>query len=241
MQLDQWFARARPAAHARGLARGHEHRTYPGRRGFWGVGIGLHGSRVRKRAAIPYPACVIPPDLVPLDCAWPVLLGIDPGTRVAGYGAVVLAPDGPRLVACGVISTPAKAAIAERLGHLQGELELLLTSLRPRILAIESAFVGGNVHSALRIGEARGVVMACAGKRAIEVAEYAPSLVKKVVTGNGQASKEQLASMVKRLLNTADLDVPLDATDALGVALTHAYRSGLLGPGVGAAAAARRR
>ena len=82
---------------------------------------------------------MIPEDLVPPDCPWPIVLGIDPGTRITGFGALVLAPDGPRLVTCGVLRPPARATVAARLGHLQGELETLLGRLRPTTLAIESA------------------------------------------------------------------------------------------------------
>ena len=159
------------------------------------------------------------------------MLGIDPGTRVAGYGALVLAPEGPRLVICGTIELPGRPVLAERLGHIQGQLEELLSKLKPSALAIESAFAGRNVQSALRIGEARGVIMACAGRRGVAVSEYAPSVIKKVVTGNGQASKEQVAAMVQRNLGCAELGAALDATDALGVALAHCYRAGLVGHG----------
>lgn len=174
---------------------------------------------------------MIPDDLVPDPCPWPIVLGIDPGTRVAGYGALVLAPGGPRLVICGTIELPGRPALALRLGHIQDQLEQLLGKLKPAALAIESAFAGRNVQSALRIGEARGVIIASAARRGVAVSEYAPSVIKKVVTGNGQASKEQVAAMVQRHLGCAELAAPLDATDALGVALAHCQRSGLLGQG----------
>jgi len=164
---------------------------------------------------------VIPDDLVPVDCPWEIVLGLDPGTRCAGYGSIVLAPEGPRLVACGVFRTPAGMSVPERLGKIQGELEQLLGALRPSAVAIESAFTGANVRSALRLGEARGMMMATVARRAIAVHEYSPAQAKKAVLGNGAASKQQVASMVATLLDCDPVAAPADATDALALALTH--------------------
>jgi len=174
---------------------------------------------MEARAAIRTLRAVIPENLVPLDCPWPIVLGIDPGTRVMGYGALVLAPEGPRLVACGVLRPDARAAVPARLGELQGDLEALLTALRPGVLCIERAFHARNAQAAFRLGEARGVVLAASARRGIEVIELAPAAAKKAVSGHGGASKEQVARMVAELLGSARLDVPLDATDALALAL----------------------
>jgi crossover junction endodeoxyribonuclease RuvC len=167
---------------------------------------------------------VLPDDLVPDDCPWPVLLGVDPGTRVAGFGAIVLAPSGPRLVACGVIRTPAKADIAVRLAKLAEELRVVLRRLRPSLVVVEGVFAARNVRSALRIGEARGAVLATAAAEGRPVVEIAPAAAKKALVGNGNASKEQVASMVGVILGVGELDVPLDATDALALAIAHARR-----------------
>ena len=170
-----------------------------------------------------YGRIVIPKDLVPPDCPWPVVLGFDPGTRIAGYGAVVIAPDAPRLVCCGVIQPKEKDVFA-RLGSIAAEFEELLVALRPSVVAIESVFAARNVRSALRIGEARGAVLAVAARRGVESVEYAPAVAKKALVGNGAASKEQVAAMVANVLGRPPLDVPLDATDALSLALTHVFR-----------------
>jgi crossover junction endodeoxyribonuclease RuvC len=167
---------------------------------------------------------VIPEGLVPVDCPWPIVLGIDPGTRVVGYGALVVAGDAPRLLACGVLRAPRDGSIGTRLAHLQGEVELLLARLRPRFLALEGAFSSRNVRSALRLGEARGVVLASAARTGIEVAEISPAVAKKAVLGHGNGTKAQHARLVSTILGGAELDVPADATDALALAIAHANR-----------------
>ncbi len=175
-------------------------------------------------AAIRTLAWVIPEDLVPSDCPWPIVLGIDPGTRALGYGALVLTSEGPRLVACGVLRAPSRAVVAARLARLQEGLELLLARLRPTSLAVESAFSARNVKSALRIGEARGVVLAAAARAGLSVDEVPPALAKKAVLGHGRGSKEQVASLVATILGREELAVAHDATDALAVALAHVNR-----------------
>lgn len=146
------------------------------------------------------------------------MLGIDPGTRVMGYGALVVAPAGPRFLACGVLRPKARAAVPARLGELQGALEELLAKLRPGVLALERAFHSKNVQSAFRIGEARGVALAAAARAGVEVLELAPAVAKKAVLGHGGASKQQVARMIGHLLGTGPLAVPSDATDALALA-----------------------
>ncbi len=151
-------------------------------------------------------------------------MGIDPGTRAAGYGVVVVAPDRLRLLAAGVVRAPERRPVPERLDRIGTQVEELLTRFRPGVLAIESAFTARNVRSALRLGEGRGVVLAAAGRHGLEVAEYAPAAIKKAVVGNGAASKVQVARMVEATLRTGTLDLGHDATDALAIALTHVFR-----------------
>lgn len=164
------------------------------------------------------PGLGLPPDLVPPDPPWPIVLGIDPGTRRAGYGAVVAAPAGPRLLACGALDAPARLTVAERLARIAAGLEVLLDRLRPSCVAVESAFAARNVRSALRIGEARGLVLAAAAGRGLPVDEIPPASAKKSLVGHGGASKEQVAAMVAVVLGTR-IDAPSDATDALALAL----------------------
>ena len=170
---------------------------------------------------------MIPEDLVPADCPWQIVLGIDPGTRVAGYGALVVAPEGPRLVCCGIVRTPSRAKAPERLAVLAQELETLLERLRPDVLAVEGAFSARNARSALRLGEARGVVLAGGARRGIQVVEIPPAVAKKAVAGHGAASKEQVAATLASQLSGLGPDVPADATDALAIAMAHVRRMDL--------------
>jgi crossover junction endodeoxyribonuclease RuvC len=173
----------------------------------------------------PLPAAPTPARAGPAACAWPIFLGIDPGTRVVGYGAIVAAPRGPRLLAAGVVRTEKKASVPERLGRIQAEIERLLSALRPTVVVVEQAFAARNVQSALRIGEGRGVILACAAASGAEVVQYAPAVAKKALIGHGAADKTQVARMVAEILNAKGLDLPLDASDALAMALAHWQRS----------------
>jgi crossover junction endodeoxyribonuclease RuvC len=168
----------------------------------------------------------------------PVVLGIDPGTRVVGYGAVALRADGPRLLSAGVVRLPAKMPVAERLAAIHARFEELMRTLRPAVVVVERAFAAKNIASALRIG---GLALACAAAAKAEVVELAPRAAKKRVAGSGDASKEQVAAMVKRALGRDDLDLPLDATDALALALAHATRPALLVPAGARRASATRK
>jgi crossover junction endodeoxyribonuclease RuvC len=167
---------------------------------------------------------VIPEDLVPPDCPYPIVLGIDPGTRHTGWGALLLVPQTPRFVACGVLDLPARASVAVRLGKLLEELEQMLSRLRPGWVALEGAFSARNVQSALRIGEARGVVLGAAARRGIRIREISPAAAKKAVIGHGGASKEQVARMMARLLGIELEGMADDATDALALAWSVAQR-----------------
>lgn len=148
-----------------------------------------------------------------------VVVGIDPGTRVIGWGALVIQERGPALHSCGVLKARASEPIAGRLGALQAQLDVVLAGFPPTTLAIETAFTARNMKSALRIGEARGMVLACAARRGFDVVEIAPATAKKAVVGHGAGSKEQVGLMVASILGVPPLDVPADATDALAVAL----------------------
>ncbi len=150
-----------------------------------------------------------------------VVLGIDPGTRVVGYGALVDARAGPRLLAAGVLRTPRDGDVPARLAHLRAELDALLARLRPAVVVVEQAFAARNVQSALRIGEGRGVVLACAAACGAEVVQMAPASAKKAVVGHGAADKSQVARLAALALGIEVPALPLDATDALSLALAH--------------------
>jgi crossover junction endodeoxyribonuclease RuvC len=174
------------------------------------------------------PSLEIASDLPP--CAPPrrgFVLGIDPGTRVVGFGALRMTDDGPRLIGAGVLRTSASADIALRLAEIRAGLDRLLAELRPEVVVVEMAFAARNVQSALRIGEGRGVVISAAAAVGATVVQVAPAEAKKALVGNGQAHKTQVAAMAARLLGLERAPEPLDASDALALALTHVLRNPL--------------
>ncbi len=155
-----------------------------------------------------------------------VILGIDPGTNLMGYGVLQILEGKPTVVALGVIDLRKYANHYLKLGHLLERVEGLLQSYLPDELAIEAPFFGKNVQSMLKLGRAQGVAMAAALAHDIPITEYAPLKIKMAITGNGSASKEQVADMLKRILKISQLDTPfLDATDALAVAYCHYQES----------------
>lgn len=168
------------------------------------------------------------PFVVPENCPWTIVLGIDPGTQVVGYGAVVPKGAGTVLLAAGAMRAPARLAPPVRLGMILEQFEALLRQLKPTVVVVERAFVKDNVQTALRIGEGRGLVLAAASRFGAEVVEMTPAEAKKTLVGNGQADKEQVAALVASELGLAEPPKPLDATDALALALTHVHRSRVL-------------
>lgn len=156
-----------------------------------------------------------------------VILGIDPGTRVVGYGAIVAAVRGPKLYACGVLRAGRDDDVPQRLALIQRELQALMIKLAPDVVVVELAFAARNLQSALRIGEGRGVVLACAAASGARIEQFAPAVAKKALVGNGGADKTQVAFMVGRLLGLEKPPEPLDATDALALALAHLQRDSL--------------
>lgn len=152
-----------------------------------------------------------------------LILGIDPGSRHTGYGA--LRKDGPDLavVDYGTLSPPAGMAVPQRLAHLAREVGELADRLRPDTAVLESPFHGMNARSLIVLAEARGALIAALAGRDIEIREFSPAEVKSAVTGNGRAAKDQVARMVRMLL-AFDGECSEDATDALAVAVCCAQR-----------------
>lgn len=148
------------------------------------------------------------------------LIGIDPGLRHTGWGVIEVVGHRMRYVASGRISPVATAPLCMRLGTLGDELEALIADTMPEEAAVEETFVNADPRSALKLGQARGVCLAMAGRAGLPVAEYAPNAIKKAVVGSGHAGKEQVAAMVARLL---PLPRPVrdDEADALAVAICH--------------------
>ncbi|HEY8517823.1 MAG TPA: crossover junction endodeoxyribonuclease RuvC [Candidatus Binatia bacterium] len=145
-------------------------------------------------------------------------MGIDPGSRVTGWALVEASGDTLRVLGSGV-AAPRPGDLALRLGTIAEEIERLIAEWSPESIAVERAFVGRNVASALRLGEIRGAVLAVAGRRRLPVVDYPPATVKLAVAGSGRAEKEAVARGVSTL--TGSRHVAGDATDALAVAICH--------------------
>lgn len=153
------------------------------------------------------------------------VLGVDPGTLVTGYGVIDRVGKKMTVIERGTITTGAAMSMPLRLRTIHEGLMEVIERTAPDEFAIESAFYSKNVQSTLKLGHARGVAILAAALREIPTSEYAPREVKQSVVGNGNASKEQVAFMVRSSLAIpSDEKIPLDATDALGVALCHLVR-----------------
>ena len=152
-----------------------------------------------------------------------IILGIDPGTRIMGYGLLQVKGKEVKMLAMGVIDMHKCADIYLKLGRIYERVINVINSFHPDELAIEAPFCGKNVQSMLKLGRAQGVVIAAAISRQIPVHEYAPTKIKMTITGNGNASKEQVASVMKRMLRISQENMLpwMDATDALAAAYCH--------------------
>lgn len=154
-----------------------------------------------------------------------IILGIDPGTIVMGYGIIHIRPAGPEVLGIGVIKLDKYDDHAVRLKKIFERTVGIIDEFHPDELAIEAPFFGKNVQSMLKLGRAQGVAIAAALSRDLPVAEYSPKKIKMSITGNGNASKEQVAAMLKQLLKTDVEHKYHDATDALGAAMCHYYQN----------------
>lgn len=152
-----------------------------------------------------------------------IILGIDPGTNVMGYGVIKAKGQQAEIVAMGVIDMRKEADPYLRLGHIFERVTGIIDSYLPDEMAIEAPFFGKNVQSMLKLGRAQGVAIAAAIHYSVPIHEYAPLKIKMAITGNGQASKEQVAGMLQRILHLSNDEMPkfMDATDALGAAYCH--------------------
>lgn len=157
-----------------------------------------------------------------------IILGIDPGTNVMGYGLIKVVGNKAQMMAMGVIDMRKESDPYLRLGRIFERVTGIINEFLPDEMAIEAPFFGKNVQSMLKLGRAQGVAIAAAIHHDIPIHEYAPLKIKMAITGNGSASKEQVAGMLQRLLNLDEEHMPqfMDATDALGAAYCHFLQSG---------------
>ncbi|HSG82552.1 MAG TPA: crossover junction endodeoxyribonuclease RuvC [Gemmatimonadota bacterium] len=154
-----------------------------------------------------------------------IVLGVDPGAGVTGYGVVTAAERSPTLIECGAIRPAAGRPLAERLLEIFEGLTAVIDRTRPDVLCVEGVFYGRNVQTTLVLGHARGAALLSAAARGIPVAEYSPAEVKNVIVGTGAASKEQVAFMVQKHLSLEEPPAPQDAADGVALALCHIYQS----------------
>lgn len=152
------------------------------------------------------------------------MLGIDPGTQVAGWGIVEARGPALVLVACGALRAPRRGPMPERLRTIFEELEEVLSKYRPRAAVLEETFAGPNAKSVIAMGQGRGVAMLACARAGVPLTELSASEIKKAVTGNGAATKAQVARMVCARLGLAEAPAPEDVTDALAAAIALAHR-----------------
>ena len=169
----------------------------------------------------------VKPDIERLRDYDRIIIGIDPGTNVMGYGILGVNGKKPSMIAMGVIQLDKFENHYMRLRRIYERVLSLVEQYLPDEMAIEAPFFGKNVQSMLKLGRAQGVAMAAALARQVPITEYEPRKIKMAITGNGAASKEQVRDLLRRILDipVANLLPQLDATDALGAALCHHYES----------------
>jgi crossover junction endodeoxyribonuclease RuvC len=156
-----------------------------------------------------------------------IILGIDPGTNIMGYGIIGITGKKVTLLSLGVIKLNKLEGQALKLKNIFEQTFALIVQYNPDELAIEAPFYGKNVQSMLKLGRAQGVAIAAALSRSIPVFEYSPKKIKQSITGKGSASKEQVAAMLKTLLNFKEMPEHLDATDGLAAAMCHYFQRGV--------------
>ena len=149
---------------------------------------------------------------------------VDPGLLQTGYGLIKIIGEKKEIIDYGTISPNAKARLSERLLTIFEDLIAIIDQYKPTTMAIEEVFYGKNVKSALLLGHARGVSMVCASKYNIPVFEYSARKVKQSITGNGNAHKTQIKFMIMREFNLKSFNAPIDASDALAIALCHLHQ-----------------
>jgi len=154
-----------------------------------------------------------------------IILGIDPGTRITGYGLIKVHPHKIEALDFGCIRPPAAATSSKKYLIIFEGIQALIERFKPEALAVEGQFVHKNALSALKLGMARGMALLSAEMAGIPIFEYAPTKAKKAVVGHGGASKEQVQRMIQNLLNLEHPPTPEDAADALALAICHAHNA----------------
>lgn len=154
------------------------------------------------------------------------IIGVDPGTNLLGYSILLISNSKPEIIVSGKLNLLKVIDPYEKLEKIYSKISSLVKEYSPDDLAIEAPFFGKNAQSMLKLGRAQGVAIAAAIGLGVKIFEYSPRKIKQSVTGNGNASKEQVAQMVKSILNLKVLPDTFDETDAIATALCHFYQSG---------------
>ena len=152
------------------------------------------------------------------------ILGIDPGLTRTGFGIIDINDEVLKFVDCGIIKPNNKDKLEKRLLTIFRDMLEIIDQYNPTVVSIEEVFYGKNVKSALLLGQARGAAMLSAASKKVNIFEYSAKKIKQSITGNGNASKDQVKFMVSSILNIKNLDIPLDASDALAIALCHSQQ-----------------
>jgi crossover junction endodeoxyribonuclease RuvC len=153
-----------------------------------------------------------------------IILGIDPGTVIMGFGLISVSGNSMKLVEMGCEKFSASHDAYGRLEQIHGKVTEIIERFKPACFAIEAPFFGKNVQSMLKLGRAQGVAIAAAMQAGLPVCEYSPKKIKQSITGNGNADKEQVLKMLQQLLNFTDSPRHFDASDALAVAVCHHFQ-----------------
>lgn len=150
-----------------------------------------------------------------------MVLGIDPGLRKMGFGIIKIIDENPQLIDFGIISTNSEEPLEKRLKTIYNDIESVIQNYKPMTMSVEGGFFGKNVRSMMMLGHARGMALLGAAQEGIPVYEYSPRKIKQSVTGNGNATKDQVNFMIKNILGIKNQSIPEDASDALAVAICH--------------------
>ena len=159
-----------------------------------------------------------------------IILGIDPGLADTGFGVIAKQGSKIKMLAYGSIKTKAKVPTEQRLLAIKNQLSSLIKKHRPEYIAVEKLFFAKNVKTALAVGQARGVVILCAGEHGLKLYEYTPLQVKMALTSYGQADKKQVQQMIKVVLGLKEIPKPDDAADALAIAVCCAHSTSFRAP-----------
>lgn len=151
-----------------------------------------------------------------------IVLGIDPGFAIVGFGLLDADRGRQRLLTCGAITTPAGLPLPKRLLQIAEDMDTLIAQFSPDAMAVEELFFNSNVTTGIGVAQARGVILVAAEREGVPIFEYTPSQVKQAVVGYGRAEKRQVMDMVKRILGLKSVPKPDDAADAVAIALCHA-------------------